>query len=120
MEDHEARNESQIDIAHFERVEMRVGRVLSAEPNRKARVPAYVMRIDFGDAIGVKTTSAQITVNYTVEDLPGRLVIAVMNFPPRRIAGIKSEVLVLGAVDDERATVLLAPDREVKLGTRIL
>ncbi|MCK5943662.1 MAG: tRNA-binding protein [Planctomycetes bacterium] len=120
MNERTERREPPIDIDHFDGVEMRVGRVISAEPNPKARVPAYVMRIDFGEAIGVKTTSAQITVNYAPEDLPGSLVVAVMNFTPKRIAGVKSEVLVLGAVDAESATVLVRPDREVRLGTRIL
>lgn len=120
MKDITERRESSIDVDQFQMVEMRVGRVISAEPNTKARVPAYVMRIDFGEGIGVKTTSAQITANYAAADLPGKLVVAVMNFPPKRIAGVKSEVLVLGAVDAGSATVLVRPDREVRLGTRIL
>jgi len=120
MKDLTTRRESLIDVDQFHMVEMRVGRVISADLNSKARVPAYRMRIDFGADIGVKTTSAQITANYAADDLPGRLVIAVMNFSPKRIAGVKSEVLVLGAVDDERATILLRPDGEVGLGARIL
>jgi len=114
------RNEPRIDVAQFQAVEMRVGRVIHAEPNEKARVPAYQMRVDFGQEFGVKTTSAQLTSNYTVDELIGRLVIAVMNFPPRRVAGVKSEVLVLAAVDDANGVVLLHPDREVRLGARIL
>lgn len=120
MKDLTARREPLIDVDQFQMVEMRVGRVVSAERNSKARVPAYRMTIDFGEDIGVKTTSAQITANYAAEDLPGRLVIAVMNFPPKRIAGVKSEVLVLGAVDDESATILVRPDEDVQLGTRVL
>lgn len=108
-----------IDLEQFQQVEMRVGRICRAERNPKARKPAYVLEIDFGEAIGRKTSSAQLTDNYAPEALLDRQVVAVMNFPPLRIAGVKSEVLVLAAVCDEAGTVLLAPEREVALGTRI-
>ena len=96
-----------------------MGRVLAAEPLAAARKPAYKLRIDFGAALGVKESSAQLTVHYTPEELVGRLVLAVVNFPPRRIAGFKSEVLTLGAPDENGAVVLLTPEREVPLGARM-
>jgi tRNA-binding protein len=104
--------------ADFERVDMRVGRILSAEPFPEARNPAIKLRIDFGP-LGVKQSSAQITRHYTPDGLVGRLVVAVVNFPPKRIAGFRSEVLVLGGVPEAGNVVLLAPDLEVPLGTRI-
>ena len=103
----------------FLRVDIRVGRVLTAAPNPKALKPAYVLTIDFGDDLGVKTSSAQLTVHYTPEELVGRLVVAVVNFPPKRVAGIKSEVLVLGVPDRDGAVVLLAPTHDVPLGGRM-
>jgi tRNA-binding protein len=107
-----------ITWADFERVDMRVGRVLEAEPFPEARNPAIKLRIDFGP-LGIKQSSAQITLHYTPEALIGRLVVAVVNFPPKRIAGFRSEVLVLGGVPGPGNVVLLAPDLEVPLGTRI-
>jgi tRNA-binding protein len=109
----------EIGIEDFQKVDIRVGRVLSAEPLEGARKPAYKLRIDFGPEIGVKQSSAQITQNYIVEQLVGRLVMVVINFPPRRIAGFKSEVLTLGVDDDHGNVVLLAPEREVPLGSRL-
>jgi tRNA-binding protein len=106
----------QISIDDFQRVDIRVGKVLAAEPLVGARKPAYKLRIDFGGAIGVRESSAQLTVHYTPADLVGRLVLAVVNFPPRRIAGFKSEVLTLGVPDANGAVVLLAPERDVPLG----
>lgn len=107
-----------IEYADFDRVDIRVGRVLTAVPNPEARKPAYVMTIDFGE-LGVKTSSAQLTVHYRPEELVGRLVVAVVNFEPKRIAGIKSEVLVLGVPDEAGAVVLLRPDLEVPLGGKM-
>ena len=109
----------QVTIDDFQRVEMRVGRILSAEPLPEARKPAYKLRIDFGPEMGIKQSSAQLIALYTRESLVGRLVIGVVNFPPRRIAGFNSEVLVLGAADADGAVVLLQPERDVPLGARI-
>ena len=107
-----------IDIADFERVDMRVGRVLEAEPFPEARKPAYKLRIDFGP-LGVRRSSAQLTVHYRPDELRGRLVIAVLNFPPRQIGPVRSEVLVLGVPDPEGAVVLLEPSADVPLGGRV-
>jgi tRNA-binding protein len=109
---------ARIDFDHFQGVEIRTGTVLEATLNPKARVAAYVLRIDFG-ASGVRTSSAQITDNYAPRDLVGKQVVAVLNFEPKRIAGVKSEVLVLGAVSEERGVVLLEPTFAVENGSRI-
>lgn len=102
----------------FERVAMHVGTVLSARENPKARVPALVLEIDFGPELGRRTSSARITDRYRPDELVGRQVVAVTNFAPIRIAGVKSEVLVLGATPDG-GVVLLAPDMPVPNGSRI-
>ena len=102
-----------IEFTDYERVAICTGTVLSAASNAKARVPAYILRIDFGEW-GVKTSSAQLTDNYTPEMLIGKQIVAVTNFPSKRIAGVKSEVLVLGAVSKEHGTVLLSPDKMVE------
>ena len=107
-----------IDLSDFERVDMRVGRVLEAELFPEARKPAYKLRIDFGP-LGIRRTSAQLTVHYRPEELRGRLVIAVLNFPPRQIGPVRSEVLVLGVPDPEGAVVLLEPSVDVPLGGRV-
>jgi tRNA-binding protein len=109
---------SEIDFEHFSKVAMHVGTVRSAAPNPKARVPAYVLEIDFGP-LGTRTASAQLTERYTADDLVGRQVAAVLNFPPKRVAGVRSEVLVLAAVDEAAGTTLLAPTYPVADGTRI-
>lgn len=109
----------QISIEDFERVEIRVGRVLTAEPLVGARKPAYKLRIDFGAELGERQSSAQITTLYTPEQLVGTLVLAVVNFPPRRIAGFKSEVLTLGVANADGAVTLIAPRGEVPLGARL-
>jgi tRNA-binding protein len=108
----------QIDFDDFLRVDMRVGRVTAVEEFPEARKPAWKLTIDFGPEIGVKRSSAQIT-HYAREALDSRLVVAVVNFPPRQIGPFRSEVLVLGAMDDEKGVVLLAPDDDVALGDRI-
>ena len=105
-------------IEEFQRIDMRVGRVLSVEEFPEARNPAWKLEIDFGPEVGVKRSSAQIT-HYARADLEGRLVVAVVNFPPRRIAGFPSEVLVLGALDPAKGVVLLGPGEDVDLGSRI-
>jgi tRNA-binding protein len=102
----------------FLAIDMRVGRILAVEDFPEARVPAWKLTIDFGPEIGQRRSSAQIT-HYTREELLDRLVVAVVNFPPKRIAGFPSEVLVLGAMDDEKGVVLLQPDRDAQLGSRI-
>jgi tRNA-binding protein len=106
----------------FDQVEMRVGRITAAEPFPEARKPAYKLTIDFGP-FGLRRSSAQLTDLYTPETLVGRLIIAVTNFPPRRIAGFPSEVLVMGVpaagVERTGAVVLLAPERDVELGARV-
>jgi tRNA-binding protein len=108
-----------ISYADFERVDIRVGTVLAAEPNPRAKKPAYVLVIDFGPAIGLKKTSAQLTVHYRAEALVGRQVAAVVNFPPKQIGPVLSEVLVLGFPDAEGAVVLVGVDRPVPNGSRL-
>ena len=109
-----------IDIEQFERVEMRVGRIVSAEPFPEARKPSYRLRIDFGPEVGERVSSAQLTVTYPDrESLVGRQVVAVLNFPPRRIAGFASEVLVLGAMGADGEVFLLRPDPPSPDGLRI-
>ncbi|HEU0015732.1 MAG TPA: tRNA-binding protein [Longimicrobium sp.] len=103
----------------FAKVEMRVGRVERAEAFAKARKPAIKLWIDFGPEVGTKKSSAQITQHYTPEELEGRLVVAVTNFPPRQIADFNSEVLVLGLPDPDGNVVLLSPDQDVPLGGRV-
>jgi tRNA-binding protein len=107
-----------IDIGHFQAVDMRVGRVVSVQEFPEARVPAWKLEIDFGPEIGIKRSSAQIT-HYPREALEGTLVVGVVNFPPRRIAGFASEVLVLGALDEAEGVVLLRPDKDAAPGSRI-
>lgn len=102
----------------FLKLELRIGTIVEAEPFPEARKPAIKLKIDFGD-IGVKYSSAQITKRYETEGLIGRQIVAVTNFPPRRIAGFKSEVLVLGGVPEEGDVVLLQPDQFVDNGTLI-
>lgn len=102
----------------FFRYELRVGTIIKANVNEGARKPAHHLAIDFGPS-GIKESSAQITHHYRPEDLVGRQVVAVLNFPPRRVASIQSEVLVLGAVEEDGAVVLLKPDIVVPNGTPI-
>jgi tRNA-binding protein len=108
----------QIDVDHFFAVDMRVGRVIAVDDFPEARRPAWKLSVDFGEEIGVKWTSAQIT-RYAREELLDTLVVAVVNFPPRQIGPFMSQVLVLGAYDDELGIVLLRPDRDAALGSRI-
>jgi tRNA-binding protein len=110
---------AEISWADFEKVDIRVGRIVEAEPFPEARKPSIKLTVDFGPEIGVKRSSAQITTHYAPEKLLGKLVVAVVNFPVKRIAGMKSEVLVLGVPDGEGAIVLLAPDHEVLLGGKV-
>jgi tRNA-binding protein len=103
----------------FQKVDIRVGRIIRAEDFPQARKPAYKLTIDFGSEVGAKRSSAQLTHRYTKEELEGRLVIAVVNFPPRQIGPFVSEVLTLGVPDADGAVVLLAPDADVPLGGRM-
>jgi tRNA-binding protein len=109
---------SEIGWDQFEAVEMRVGRIVGVDEFPEARVPAWKLEIDFGDEIGTKRSSAQIT-HYPREELEGSLIVAVVNFPPKQIGPFISEVLVLGALDEEHGVVLLRPDRPAALGDRI-
>ena len=111
-------NDSPLNWSEFERVDMRVGTVLSAEPFPAARRPAYRLLIDFGP-LGERKSSAQITDRYAAEELIGRQVIAVVNFPPKQIATLMSQCLVLGAVEEGTGVTLLSPDFKVANGTRI-
>jgi tRNA-binding protein len=107
-----------IDVGQFTAVDMRVGRVVAVEDFPEARVPAWKLTIDFGPEIGVKRSSAQIT-HYSREQLEGTLVVGAVNLAPRIIARFKSEVLVLGALDETEGVVLLRPDTDVALGSKI-
>ncbi len=104
----------------FEKVELRVGKIVSAEVFKEARTPAYVLHVDFGEAIGMKKSSAQITDLYSLDDLVGRLVVAVVNFPNKQIGPLMSECLVTGFHDDNGAVALCVPDKSVPLGAKLL
>ena len=108
----------EISLDDFLKVEIRTGTVLEARLNEKARKPAYVLTLDFGPC-GIKTSSAQLTKHYQPEDLVGMQVVAVLNFPAKRIAGVKSEVLILGAMSDADDVVLLTPTQTVGNGVRV-
>ena len=108
----------EVTFEGFLRVDMRVGRVTAVDAFPEARKPAWKLTIDFGPEVGVKRSSAQIT-HYAREALEGRLVVGVVNFPPRQIGPFRSEVLVLGALDDAKGVVLLRPDQDVAPGDRI-
>lgn len=107
-----------ITVDDFIKVDIRAGTVLSAARNSKAKNPCYVLEIDFGP-LGVKTSSAQLTQNYSVDELAGKQVCAVVNFPPLRVAGVKSEALVLAVVCESAGTVLVEPNKPVANGARL-
>jgi tRNA-binding protein len=107
-----------IEFSQFQAVDMRVGRIIAVEDFPEARKPAWKLTIDFGPELGIKCSSAQIT-HYSRDELQDTLVVAVVNFPPRQIGPVRSEVLVLGALDDERGVVLLRPDRGAEPGSAI-
>jgi tRNA-binding protein len=109
----------EIAFDQFLAVDIRVGRIVAAEPFPQARKPAYRLTIDFGEGIGTKRSSAQITENYHLDDLPGRLVAAVVNFPPRQIGPFMSEVLTLGFPDADGHVVLVTPTKDVPVGGRL-
>ena len=115
-----ASNETPLGFDEFLRVELRVGKVISAEPFAKARKPAYILQVDFGPEFGTRKSSAQITDLYTPESLIGRLVVAVINFPPKQIGPIMSECLVTGFHNEHGQVALCVPDQPVPLGTRLL
>ena len=108
-----------ITYADFDKVDIRVGRITRAEPFPEARKPAYKLWVDFGPEIGEKRSSAQITKHYTINQLIGRQVLGVVNFPPRQIGPVLSEVLVLGVPAEEGAVVLIGPGHEVPLGGKL-
>ena len=108
-----------IDYPAFDAVEMRVGTIVAIEEFPQARKPAYKLTIDFGAAVGTKRSSAQIVDLYSPESLIGAQVVGVVNFPPKRIAGFQSEVLVLGAADEAGSVVLLRPERSLPNGSRV-
>jgi tRNA-binding protein len=108
-----------ISFADFEKVDVRVGRIVRAEPFPEARKPAYKLQIDFGPEIGVKKSSAQLTTYYRMEDLEGRLVLGVVNFPPRQIGPFMSDVLTLGVPGPDGGVVLIVPERDVPLGGKL-
>ena len=109
----------EISWEDFEKVDVRVGNVVEAEPFPEARKPSIKLVVDFGPEIGTRQTSAQLTAYYEPEGLVGKQVVAVINFPPKRIAGFKSEVLVLGVPDESGEVVLLSPDYHVPPGGRM-
>lgn len=109
----------EIAFDDFLRVDIRIGTIVEAEPFPEARKPAFKLKIDFGPAIGIKKSSAQIVARYALEELPGRQVAAVVNFPPRQIGKFMSEVLTLGFADEAGEVILFAPDRAVPNGSRL-
>lgn len=108
-----------ITFEDFEKLDVRVGRIVRAEAFPEARKPAYKLLIDFGPEIGQRTSSAQLTLRYRREELDGRLVLAVVNFPPRQIGPFRSEVLTLGVPDADGAVILMIPDSDVPVGGRM-
>ncbi len=110
---------AEITFDDFMAVDIRVGRVIHAEPYPEARKPAIKLQVDFGGELGVKKSSAQLTKHYTPETLIGRQVMAVVNFPPRQIGKFMSEILVLGVPDEDGEVVLIAPDQDVPKGVRL-
>jgi len=107
-----------INIKDFSKIDIRVGTIIKAEPLEKAKNPAYHLEIDFG-ILGIKHSSAQITERYGVDELIGRQIIAIVNFPPKQIAGVKSEVLVMGANDDNKNVILLEPQKNISNGAKV-
>jgi tRNA-binding protein len=108
-----------IAFSDFERIDIRVGRIVRAEPFPEARKPAFRLWIDFGSDLGTRRSSAQLTAHYTPDELMGRLVLAVVNFPPRQIGPFMSEVLTLGVPDESGGVVLVVPDLDVPIGGKL-
>ena len=109
-----------INWADFEKVDLRAGTIVKAEPFKEARKPAYKLWVDLGTELGVKKSSAQITRNYRIEELVGRQVICVINFPPKQVANFVSEILVTGFSDEQQAIVLSGVDKKVPNGARLI
>lgn len=109
----------EITFDDFLKVDIRVGQIVKAEPYPEARKPAYKLWVDLGPEIGQKKSSAQITANYTLEELVGKKVLAVVNFPPRQIGKFMSEILVLGVPDEHNEVILITPDKSVSNGGRL-
>ena len=110
---------SEISFDEFMKVDVRVGVIVKAEPYPEARIPAIKLWVEFGPELGERKSSAQITKHYSPEDLPGKKVMAVVNFPPRQIGKFMSEILVLGVPDEDNEVVLLTPDKDVPIGGRL-
>ena len=108
-----------VSLDHFQAVDIRVGRIIEVDEFPEARKPSYKLTIDFGEAIGTRRSSAMLAPWYTKDELLGRQIVAVVNFPPLRIAGFKSEVLVLGAIQDDDRVILLQPDEQSEIGAPI-
>ncbi|HCP57339.1 MULTISPECIES: tRNA-binding protein [Pseudomonas] len=108
----------EIQWEDFQRIELRVGTIISAQPNSKALKPAFVLQVDLGE-LGIKTSSAQITAHYQADQLIGRQVLCVCNFPAKRVAGVRSEILVTGVYDDQQRVVLAGFDRPLANGARL-
>lgn len=109
----------EIEFQDFLKVDIRAGTVLSAKLNQKAKIPAYEIDVDFGSTLGIKKSSAQLTENYSAEELCGKQICAVVNFPMRRVAGVKSEVLILAIVCKNNGTILIQPSKLVTNGERL-
>jgi len=107
-----------VTFEDFEKLDIQVGKVIEVEDFKEARMPSYKLKIDFGE-LGIKKSSAQITKLYSKEDLLNRQIVAVVNFPPKRVAGFKSEVLILGVMKEEGEVILIQPEREAPLGYKI-
>lgn len=112
---------TQITYSDFAKVDMRIGKIIECKDFSEAKKPSYKLRIDFGEEIGIKNSSAQVTTRYKKEELVGRMIVAVLNFPPKQIANFVSEVLVLGVEDEKGAIILLAPEKseDAPLGSKI-
>lgn len=110
---------NELTFDDFLKVDIRVGQIVRAEPYPEARKPAYKLWVNLGDKIGQKKSSAQITANYKLDDLVGRKVLAVVNFPPRQIGKFMSEILILGVPDENNEVVLITPDKDVENGGRL-
>ena len=108
-----------IDYLHFEKVDIRVGTIIEVEENNNLKKPSLILKIDFGDSLGIKKSSAQLKANYLISELINKQVAAVVNFQPKQIGSLISEVLVLGFPDDNNEPILISPDRNIKNGGKL-